>query len=97
MKKVLSLALILLLILSLSVAASAEALPSVETNIIQPDGFDTYGPGEAATGEESAPTEIPASPPPQNSNTPFFIGALISVLIFLGVALYCKAKGNKTY
>ena len=31
----------------------------------------------------------------QGSNAPFFIGAIISVLLFIGVALYCKFNGNK--
>lgn len=31
----------------------------------------------------------------QNSNAPFFTGAIIAVLAFIGVAVFCKIKGNK--
>jgi uncharacterized membrane protein len=44
--------------------------------------------------EEAA--EEPAEPI-DSGNTPYFIGAVIAVLVFLGVAFYCKTNGNKPY
>lgn len=46
---------------------------------------------------ESAAAAAPVVPQARSSNTPFFVGAVLAVLMFVGVALYCKAKGNKGY
>lgn len=44
--------------------------------------------------DEIAPQEVQ---PVQrkSSNTPYLVGAGIAVLLFIGVALYCRANGNK--
>jgi len=53
------------------------------------------GGGEQDTGEDIAPLEEEQPPARQNNNTPYFIGAGIAVLLFIGVALYCRANGNR--
>jgi hypothetical protein len=46
--------------------------------------------GEAA-GEEVEPEQ----PEEKKGNTAYFIGAGIAVLLFIGVAFYCRANGKK--
>jgi len=53
------------------------------------------GGGEQETGEDIAPLEEEQPPASKNTNTPYFIGAGIAVLLFIGVALYCRANGNR--
>ena len=53
-------------------------------------------PAEEADEQSETTQEDPAESPekPKSSNTPYFIGAVIAVVVFIGVALYCKFKGN---
>ena len=68
--------------------------PGADSSAVQ--GVSPTGP-EATDGEEQAAEETQTDSAPQKSNnTPFFIGAGIAVLLFIGVALYCKANGNKS-
>ena len=53
------------------------------------------GGGEQETGEDIAALEEEQPPASKNTNTPYFIGAGIAVLLFIGVALYCRANGNR--
>ncbi len=107
-KTVISLALALLLLASFSVLASAQAAPAEgeQTTVVQ---LDDMTPPEQAESElpasqeedpaqpsESATQETPAATP-ESGNTPYFIGAAIAVLVFIGVAFYCKSNGNKTF
>ena len=46
--------------------------------------------------EENESETVTASTSPKSSNTPFFIGAVIAVILFIGVAMYCKFNGNKS-
>jgi len=77
-------------------ALAFDAVESAEVDIPTIQGDSPSGP-EAPDGEEQAAEETQADSVPQKSNnTPFFIGAGIAVLLFIGVALYCKANGNKS-
>jgi hypothetical protein len=91
MKKVISLVFALVLIFALGMAVSAETAPVGELPAASTQG-------EALIEEESAlEEEHPAEPARSRSgNTPLFIGAGIAALLFIGVALYCRANGNKT-
>ena len=102
-KAFISLALALLLLTSFSVLASAQAAPAEteQSTIVQLDDLNppeqevTAVQGEApAQPDETTAEETPAEP--QSGNTPYFIGACIAVLVFIGVAFYCKTNGNKT-
>jgi len=67
--------------------------PGADSSAVQ--GVSPSGP-EAPDGEEQAAEETQTDSAPQKSNnTPFFIGAGIAVLLFIGVALYCKANCYK--
>ena len=109
-KTVISFALALLLFVSFSVLASAQAAPAVgeQTTVVQLD--DMTPPEQAETETPAAQEEDPAQPEeteatvaeessaaPESGNTPYFIGAAIAVLVFIGVAFYCKSNGNKTF
>lgn len=105
-RKTITLLLTLLLIFSVSMAVSAAPSQSGETagisqsenavmdmSAVQGEAPD--GP-QARDGAENAEEEAQTAPR-KNNNTPFFIGAGIAVLMFAGVAVYCKTNGNKTY
>lgn len=77
-------------------APASDTSEETETDAPSLQGETPSGP-EAPDGEGQAAEETQTAPTPQKSgNTPFFIGAGIAVLLFIGVALYCKANGNKT-
>lgn len=45
--------------------------------------------------ESSAPQqEVAAERPAQGSNMPYYVGAGIAVLVFIGVTIFCKIKGR---
>lgn len=50
---------------------------------------------EQDTGEDMAALEAEEPTVTKSNNTPYFIGAGIAVLLFVGVALYCRANGNR--
>ena len=52
---------------------------------------------ESATYEDetSAPEDMTPPVKGTNSNAPFFAGAVIAVLVFAGVAVFCRVKGNR--
>jgi len=83
-KIVITLALALALLFSMSLAVAADTAP----------GAQPPGQGEAPA-PEMIPEELPA--PQRSSNTPYFIGAGIAILLFISVAIYCKKHGNKTF
>jgi len=88
-----TLALILIFIFSLSLAVSTDAAPDAETSAMHADDTDTTVQSNAIFMPEEVTV---SSAPKRNGNTPYFIGAGIAVLVFTGVALYCKNNGNKT-
>ena len=106
-KTVVSLMLALMLLVSFSVFASAQAAPAEleQTTVVQLD--DMTQPEQAESEPPVVQGEAPAQPDettaeetlaePQSGNTPYFIGAGIAVLVFIGVAFYCKTNGNKTF
>ena len=99
MKKLITFALALMLIFSLGMAVSAETAPVSGENIsiTHVDGVEAPEEGEAPAEDEIMPVEMPETPAPKKSgNSPYFIGAGIAVLVFIGVAFYCKTNGNKT-
>lgn len=65
-------------------APAQEELPQVVDITPQDD------PDEDAV-QEQAETETPRK---KSNNTPYFVGAVIAVIVFIGVALYCKFNGN---
>ena len=90
-KIVITLVLALVLIFSMSLAVAASTAPGV-----QPPGLQMANTPDQ--GEAPVPEELPAPPVTQrSSNTPYFIGAGIAILLFIGVAIYCKKHGNKTF
>ena len=85
---ILAIAVLLVLSLGVSVLASVEAGAGPAQEI----SSDLYATVE---GESAAPA-APVTSRARGSNTPLFAGAVLAVLMFMGVALYCKAKGNRT-
>lgn len=87
-----------LLMFSVSMAASAApvsvGLENSRADISTIQG-ETPSEPEASDGVQSEAET--ASAPSKNNNTPFFMGAGIAVLMFVGVALYCKKNGHKTF
>jgi len=79
------LALSLIFSISMAVYASDDSHEGAP-EIIAPEG--DYAPD---TEEDGAAATTPA----RSSNTPLFVGAGIAVLMFIGVAIYCKTHGNK--
>lgn len=89
--------------------AQAEASVSVEPPPqvldITPDSSDAEqsGPSELApSSQPEAPEDArdqgsqeEDAPAARGSNTPYFVGAVIAVLVLIGVALYCKYNGRK--
>lgn len=50
--------------------------------------------GDTDPAEESQEEQQPQPDRKKSSNTPYFVGAVIAVIIFIGVALYCKFNGG---
>lgn len=67
--------------------ASSEMEPLPEVRELIP------GTPKPAAGQEN-PTDTPQAPT-RGSNTPYFVGAGIAVIVFIGVAAFCKFKGNR--
>lgn len=44
--------------------------------------------------EESQEEQQPQPARKKSNNTPYFVGAVIAVIVFIGVALYCKFNGG---
>ena len=63
--------------------------PLAEAQNITPDMLD-----ESAAPEQDQDTAAAEQRPERDSNIPYFIGAGIAVLVFIGVAVFCKYKGN---
>lgn len=94
----LSLLLALLIIFSISMEVSAAQITGdEERNITDISAVQGESPSvpEAQDGLEFDAES--AYTPQKSNNAPFFIGAVIAVLMFAGVALYCNKNGNKTF
>lgn len=48
-----------------------------------------------AFGCASVPAYAAAEPPAAAGNGPYFLGAGIAVLVLIGVAVFCKIKGDR--
>jgi len=100
-----TLLLTLLLVLSFSLVVSASAEMGEERTegitvqgngeVITWEASSVYIPGEDTPGVEEETAAI-AAPSSRSGNTPFFIGAVLAVLLFVSVAVYCKVHGNKS-
>jgi len=88
----LTLLLTLLLVFAVSMAVSASADTDGENAVSLENGSGSLIMPDI---EEASAAET--APPKQSGNAPLFIGAGFAVLMFIGVALYCRTKGNKTY
>lgn len=65
---------------------------------------DDQAPAPASLAESAAPElpeespapqqETAAERPAQGSNIPYYVGAGIAVLVFIGVTIFCKIKGR---
>jgi len=95
-KSIVTFVLVLVFIFSMSMSVSAEAAPSVATPGLRLVDLDTPSQGEAPELEIIPEGLTPPSAPQGSSNTPYFVGAGIAILLFIGVAVYCKKHGNKT-
>ena len=93
--KAFALLLTLLLVFTVSMAVSAETMPSGETAIVQVNEVSGQGEALSQAGESGEDDALAVPEPPKSTNTPYFIGAGIAVLVFIGVAFYCKYNGNK--
>ena len=87
--KLLALVLTITLVFALGISVHASADVGGEITQSQVSAEAYYPTIEEESAAVAAPTQT------RSSNTPFFIGALLAVLMFAGVALYCKARGNK--
>ena len=108
MKKKLCISLVLALILlfSLSMAVSASttitgrsAMPIIQMIDRVNASDQSEAPIQAADAAVEEIAEPESLPPPvtRSSNTPYFVGAGIAILVFIGVAFYCKNNGHKTF
>ena len=88
-KRIFVLVLTAMLVLSVGVTVLAAAQTSGEYAQSRATNYP-------AIEEERAATAAPIAPA-RSSNSPFFVGAVLAALMFIGVALYCKAKGNKGF
>lgn len=50
--------------------------------------------GDAGLEEESQEEQQTQPVRKESNNTPYFVGAVIAVIVFIGVALYCKFNGD---
>lgn len=75
-------------------AATMDPLPQAAD--ITPEPSEASTPSEQSTAPEDAEIQDNQEEAlaPRSSNTPYFIGAVIAVLVLIGVALYCKFNGN---
>lgn len=108
-KTVISLALALMLLFMFTFAASAQDAPVADNAIVQLDDMtqpeqESLGvQGEAPTqpeapdADEATAEDAAATTKPEKGNTPYFIGAGLALLLFVGVAFYCKTNGNKIF
>lgn len=48
-----------------------------------------------AFGCASVPAYAATAEPPATGNGPYFLGAGIAVLVLIGVAVFCKFKGDR--
>jgi hypothetical protein len=72
--------------------ASVPEEPSPQTNTSQSAyQSESFPDGNQAENTESLATEAP----PKKSDAPLFVGAGISVIVFGGVVVFCKMKGNR--
>lgn len=67
-------------------------LPEVEVL----EGTNENAPGNTASSEAllQEPVEEAGTEQQASDNTPYFVGAGIAVLVFVGVAVFCKIKGK---
>lgn len=86
----------LVMVFCMSISAFAEAnetggeaaVPSMVTAVAETD---------APADDEISYIQEPSAPSAKgtSSNAPFFTGAVIAVIVFAGIAVFCKVKGNK--
>lgn len=72
---------------------AAEPLESV-IDITPPDEEDNTQPGDIADIQQPEAADEMA-PQSSGSNTPYLVGAVLALALFVGVALFCKFKGNR--
>ena len=85
-------AVLLTVSLSISAFASAQASEEIASDIVLQEGIiGLYAPVEEESAADAAPAVSQA-----NSTAPLFMGAGLSVLMLIGVTLYCKVRGNRT-
>lgn len=63
--------------------------PLAKAQNITPDMLE-----ESTSPEQESDSVAAEQQPERDSNIPYFIGAGIAVLVFIGVAVFCKYKGN---
>jgi len=68
-----------------SILDNTERSPDISSSIDSEDS-----PQESAL-EESKPDTVKQ----KNANTPYFVGAVIAILVFAGVAVYCRQNGTQ--
>jgi len=80
---------------SLEEDAAADPIPGVITEEELPAVVDITpaDPVDEAVAEPAAAVEQPQ--PAKSSNTPYLVGAVLAVALFIGVAVFCKFKGNR--
>jgi hypothetical protein len=86
---------ILLLVLSVGMAVFASASPDVIGETAKGIAI-SEGSGDADISEVEEGSAAEAASTKTGGNTPLFIGAGLAVLMFAGVAVYCKTHGKKT-
>jgi|GEM_PF-5728236 len=80
---------------SMAEDAAADPIPGVITEEELPADVDITpaDPVDEAVAEPAAAEEQPQ--PAKSSNTPYLVGAVLAVALFIGVAVFCKFKGNR--
>lgn len=75
--------------------AAADLIPGISTEEELPTIIDIT-PSDSVEDETDEPAVAEEQPQPQkNSNTPYLVGAVLAVVLFIGVAVFCKFKGNR--
>lgn len=82
-------------VLSMEEDAAADPIPGISTEEELPAIIDIT-PADSVEDEADEPAAAEEQPQSEkSSNTPYLVGAVLAVVLFIGVAVFCKFKGNR--
>lgn len=72
-----------------------EIIPASSETFVSQEDPTPSGQSEISEDAREQDNQAEEAPNRRNSNTPYFVGAVIAVMILIGVALYCRFNGRK--